>query len=40
VVGLLVAFAYYFVYPKEADQLRKQMEERRELITSEETPAP
>jgi MFS family permease len=31
-VGFLVAFAYYFVYPREADQLRQQMEERREMI--------
>jgi MFS family permease len=32
VVGLLVAFAYYFVYPREAQQLRQQMDERREII--------
>jgi predicted MFS family arabinose efflux permease len=37
VIGLLVAFAYYFVYPQEADQLRRQMEERRDLIVGEET---
>jgi hypothetical protein len=35
IVGLLVAFAYYFVYPPEADALRQQMEQRRELITGE-----
>jgi MFS family permease len=36
VVGLLVAFAYYFVYPQEAERLRQQMEERRDLIVGEE----
>ena len=32
VVGFLVAFAPYFVYSQEAEGLRKQMGERREII--------
>jgi MFS family permease len=31
-VGFFVAFAYYFVYPPEAERLRNLMEERREII--------
>jgi MFS family permease len=37
VIGFFVAFAYYFVYPPEADQLRQQMEERREIIVEGES---
>ena len=37
VIGLLVAFAYYFVYPNESERLRQQMEERRDLIVGEGT---
>jgi MFS family permease len=37
VVGFLVAFAYYFVYPQEAEGLRQQMEERREMIVEGDT---
>lgn len=33
-VGLLVAFAYYFVYPPEAARLHHQMAARRDLIVS------
>lgn len=39
VVGFLVAFGYYFVYPQEAEQLRRKMEERRELIVGKDVPA-
>jgi len=35
--GFLVTSAYYFVYPPEAEQLRHQMEERREIIVGEMT---
>lgn len=31
--GLVVACGYYFVYPREAEALRRQMADRRELIT-------
>jgi MFS family permease len=34
-IGFLVTIAYYFVYPPEAEQLRKKMDERRELIVGE-----
>jgi MFS family permease len=31
-IGLIVAFGYYFVYPLEAEALHEQMESRREMI--------
>jgi MFS family permease len=34
-IGFLVTTAYYFVYPPEAERLRQQMSERREIILSE-----
>ncbi len=34
VIGFLVAIAYYFVYPPEAQRLRDQMAERRDIIVS------
>jgi MFS family permease len=40
VVGFLVSFAYYFVYPPEAVQLRDQMEERRKIILDKTTKQP
>ena len=31
-VGFLVTIPYYFVYPPEAERLRQQLGERREII--------
>jgi MFS family permease len=36
VVGFLVTIAYYFVYPPEAERLRKKMGERRKIILGED----
>jgi hypothetical protein len=36
VIGLLVAIAYYFVYPPEAEKLRIEMQKRRDIIVAKE----
>ena len=37
-IGFIVTFANYFVYPSEAEQLRRDMLERRDIILEGEDP--